>query len=293
MKKYTTTEYIDPHLAAEYLERNTLNRAVRAAKVAEYAADMRLGRWHDTGQGIIFDETGTLIDGQHRLLAIIESGIGVHMDVIRGVSRSAMAYIDVGAKRSTNDYLHLHHGVPDSNRVGGAIKSILSTCFWFQNFVVKGETAFLVYKRFGKEIHQTTSEIGNFKPAMKSWIIGTIAFARKSHPEEMSKFAKGIGNGENLKKGDPAFAVRNWLIGNAVKTMNAGYKRTAIEGILNAAYRQVRGEDAHMIKRGAVGLDYFKANERHFIEKMRTELSDYFELRQQVRKPRKKFEGEK
>lgn len=94
---------ITPELAAAWLERNTDNRRVAQARVDQYASEMRDGRWRSTHQGIAFDEDGRLADGQHRLWAIIESGVTVTMPVFRGISREAMLCIDTGRPRSDAD----------------------------------------------------------------------------------------------------------------------------------------------------------------------------------------------
>jgi hypothetical protein len=66
---------VTPKKAAEYLARNTANRPLAKRTVREFAQAMRRGEWLVTHQGIAFDTTGALVDGQHRLAAIIEADI--------------------------------------------------------------------------------------------------------------------------------------------------------------------------------------------------------------------------
>ena len=96
---------VDPDLAARWLARNEANRNLRAAQVAKYAGDMTAGRWQLTGAAIQFAIDGRLLDGQHRLAAIIKSGVTVPMLVVRGLPPSAQAYMDTGAKRTVADQL--------------------------------------------------------------------------------------------------------------------------------------------------------------------------------------------
>ena len=104
-----TTEVVlvTPDLAREWLSFNRHNRKVNRRRVARYAADMRQGRWQLTGQGIQFGANGSLLDGQHRLLALIESGISVLMLVVRGVSESAFEALDQGDRRRLSDVLSI------------------------------------------------------------------------------------------------------------------------------------------------------------------------------------------
>lgn len=95
---------VDPLTANRWLSRNSENhRNARDVVVAKYAADMAAGRWCLTGAPIQFDTNGTLLDGQHRLKAIIKSGVTIPMFVVEGLPAEAESYMDVGAKRTLAD----------------------------------------------------------------------------------------------------------------------------------------------------------------------------------------------
>ena len=105
MKQHTAIETITPSLASSYLEFNSNNRPLRYSHIRSMAYDMKNGDWQVTHQGIAFDSTGRLIDGQHRLHAIIEAGVAIQMPVTRGCSAASFSIIDRGANRSTADVL--------------------------------------------------------------------------------------------------------------------------------------------------------------------------------------------
>lgn len=97
---------ITPAIAAEMLKKNyMLNRHVRSTHVAALATIMRNGGWMLTPQGISFDTGGALIDGQHRLHAVIHAGVSVDMMVFDGVEPEAYAAFDDHAKRTFADAL--------------------------------------------------------------------------------------------------------------------------------------------------------------------------------------------
>lgn len=98
---------ITPTLAREWLGFNTHNRNVRARVVLAYAADMAAGDWGWNGESIKFAADGTLLDGQHRLAAIAESGCTVPMLVVRGLKNEAQETVDGGIKRNFADVLKL------------------------------------------------------------------------------------------------------------------------------------------------------------------------------------------
>lgn len=96
---------VDPATAARWLDRNGANRNVRPVIVNKYATDMAAGLWCLTGAPIQFDANGTLLDGQHRLAAIVKSGVTVPMFVVEGLPVEAQPYMDIGAKRTVADQL--------------------------------------------------------------------------------------------------------------------------------------------------------------------------------------------
>lgn len=81
-------EEISPSKAKKFLESNKLNRPISQASVKAYADDMRAGVYSLTHQGIAFFEDGSLADGQHRLMAVMQSGVTVPMLVIRDMERT-------------------------------------------------------------------------------------------------------------------------------------------------------------------------------------------------------------
>jgi len=105
-----TLEVISPTKAHEWMERNTINRQIRSGRVSAYARDMKSESWVLTHQCIAFNANGDLIDGQHRLMAIMESNMSIMMYVARyaDVGATAMAMpFDSGAQRSNADILHV------------------------------------------------------------------------------------------------------------------------------------------------------------------------------------------
>lgn len=97
-------ETITPQVAAFYLSHNSPNnRRIKRAHVEMLARDMAAGEFKTTHQGIAFDTDGTLIDGQHRLHAIMMSGTTVRMMVTRNCDADATLSVDRGAARTVHD----------------------------------------------------------------------------------------------------------------------------------------------------------------------------------------------
>lgn len=95
---------ITPIMAKKLLEKNILNRNVKIKVVNKYALDMLNGHWlEDTGELIIFSILGILLNGQHRLLAIIKSNTSQKMHVATGAPDEVFKVIDTGSSRNTKD----------------------------------------------------------------------------------------------------------------------------------------------------------------------------------------------
>lgn len=104
-----TYEVVDitPAMAKEMLTLNTHNRGLREKAVNGLAADMAAGEWTEDGQSIKFGKDGALLDGQHRLAAIIKADVMVRMLVVRNVPNAAQENMDTQARRSFADVLKL------------------------------------------------------------------------------------------------------------------------------------------------------------------------------------------
>lgn len=109
-------EKVTPERAELWLARNRDNRNLRRSRVASLARDMAGGRWQLNGDAIRFSRSGVLVDGQHRLAAVIESQCTIESLVIRGVDDEARFTIDVGAPRTAADGLRFQ-GVENAKYV--------------------------------------------------------------------------------------------------------------------------------------------------------------------------------
>lgn len=90
---------VTPELARELLAYNTHNRLVRPRVVDRLASDAAEGRYSYNGTTIKFSVEGVLLDGQHRLYAVIESGVSLPCLVVWNLPAEAQETTDKGSKR--------------------------------------------------------------------------------------------------------------------------------------------------------------------------------------------------
>lgn len=107
-------------LASWWLDSNHGNRNVRQRIVTAYARDMTAGRWKLSGEGIKFSTSDRLVDGQHRLHVVVQSGVTVPMLVVRGLEDEVQAVLDSGAARTAGDALRMRAETNYSALAAGA-----------------------------------------------------------------------------------------------------------------------------------------------------------------------------
>lgn len=100
-----------PERAERLLDQNTRNRAVKHNREKNYAGQMKQGDWRVDGNPIRIGRDGVLLDGQHRLYAIVESGTTQTVILVTGLEPESMAAIDTGVSRSLADLLKIR--IPD------------------------------------------------------------------------------------------------------------------------------------------------------------------------------------
>lgn len=112
-----TIEVITPQKARDYLARNAGNRALRPSWVDTLRLVIQRGEWKLSHQGIALAPDGRLLDGQHRLSAIVAAGRAVPMWVFRNVSPDAFAAMDRGNRRTLADVTREDRRVIETTRV--------------------------------------------------------------------------------------------------------------------------------------------------------------------------------
>jgi hypothetical protein len=116
-------ERITPKKAMEWLKRNINNRPLGRNYVEKYAKAMRAGEWLLNGDVIRFNANGDLIDGQHRLTAVVESGVCIECYVLRGLPHEAFDTFDQGNRR-TLDHILARRGEMHYTTLAASIRAL-------------------------------------------------------------------------------------------------------------------------------------------------------------------------
>jgi hypothetical protein len=247
-------ETITPDRARAYLVfSNDGNRKLVNLVVARYAADMIAGRWDLTGEPIIFDDTGRLIDGHHRLHAIVRSDIPIQFLVVRGASEQSVNRIDTGMARSPGQIAHMN-GIVDGNSQAAVMKMIL----FHEQYGISRFNNSSLHPTHAEVIEALKSRPSLIVSIRKGRLLGRLApgsvgafcyylFSKQNLLLAERFWDELTGDGSGLELGNPALALRSRLVEN--KLSKAKFDNLTIISFFFRAWLGVRdGRPVKLIK---------------------------------------------
>lgn len=172
---------ITPDMAKKILaHRNKNNRSIRYTHLEKLSNAIEKDEWKLTNQGIAFDKDGNLIDGQHRLAAVLQTRKTVKMMVATNMDANIFDVVDTGTKRSTGDALDIL-GSEHGRVVSGALKVYIC----YQNYPDKTWS--------GAAIQQpSTSDITTIYKDRKDEIEALLSVIKKKH-KNFKCFSQSLG----------------------------------------------------------------------------------------------------
>lgn len=253
---------VTPAMATDFLSGNNGNRALRKDKIAQYAEEMRAGRWLLNGEGLTFVQRGdgTLWcrNGQHRLHAVVNSGCTIRtvmttLDECDPACAHLFETFDQQTQRSLRDLVAAsgRDYDLDATSVSTGVNAVA-----LANIVTSDLTA-TTYRHLSKfakmEMFLEDVAIGMFAGRFRrSWhtqthrnvgagmLAGVVISCRADLPAA-SAFWGDVLSGTNLAADAPAFALRERLI----RSGNVGDARLAADWCaltVRAWNRHARGE---------------------------------------------------
>ena len=212
----TTLMKITPQVAESLLKKNTRNRPLNHMHVGRLAREMELGNWKLNGSTICVNGD-LLIDGQHRLQAVLDSGCTIESLVVEGLSSEVFNTIDTGRRRDGGDTLALI-GVKNSRAVTSAllfVQRIVSGKIYYNSkkTTTNAEVESLYAKHPGIEESVRLSE-GKRGICPKSILAGLHYLFALRDKEAADQFVEDIKSGKNLSEGDAVYLLRERLVQN-------------------------------------------------------------------------------
>lgn len=223
---YMTVEEITPERAQELLGHNLENRNVSQGQVNELAEAMTNEMFVFDGAPIRIAPGGRLLDGQHRLLAILKSGTTQKLAVWWNVPEHAQNTMDTGRKRSIADALKLR-GEKDTAVLGAVLgagyrwdKGLRGTAVMQGSKKVPVQHPMLLaYLEEHPEIRDGIRASSRVR-ALTRAPMSVLAFAYflfsriddDAAEEDAAKFFDMLATGEGLRPGHPIHTLRQqWM----------------------------------------------------------------------------------
>ena len=261
---------VTPKLAKQWLETvdPAKQRNLNHRTVTQYATAMKLGHWILTHQGIAFDVQGNLCDGQHRISAVVESGVSVKMMVTTGMAEKqgelfTFDAIDRGSLRGIGQQLQVRHGVTNANRMAGSARTVALLCTRSSSKMTVA-TTLAVLEKYSAQIRYVLNALHRPQVLMGGGASGTLAFCLKAMPS-LSTFIDRVGDGDGIKKGDPAYALREHLLTNNIQGgLFAGREKACAL----CAMHEVLGNKITIIKQTMAGIDFFADKQPRIVDEI-------------------------
>ncbi len=212
---------VTPDMAMRFLEKNKLNRSLTDRHINFLASQMRENKWLDTGDTLKFDEQGNLLDGQHRLNAIVKSGKTLPMLVVKNVNKKAFEVMDTGKVRTGKDVLSaMKYG--HSSLLSSSVKSILLYFGGQYSHNKIGKSSFstnpkvVEFVKKNEEIHEIVAHIhkihSKFKLITASHLVFLYWIFAAKNQNDVDTFFDQLTTGVDLKADSPIKALRDRLI---------------------------------------------------------------------------------
>lgn len=205
----------DKKLVDWLLSMNTNNRHLRKTHVAWLENAIAAKEFILTGHGITISKEGKLLDGQHRLLAIVnQSYPPVPLLVVTGLEEKSQMYIDQHAKRSLSDMLRLSLDKSVTNQMTAVLTFLLKVNQRDGTFSLKGKTKPSlqeVYDKMAETMDDITVVLDATGKHVRAAVTAAIYHYYLQDPDAAIELAMQIRDGELLKKTDPAYQLRRYI----------------------------------------------------------------------------------
>lgn len=218
---HTERTFITAELARRWLKLNLENnRQLNQERVNSYSRDMKAGKWRENGDPVRFSEDGSLIDGQHRLHASVQCGVGFWSQVAYGIKKEAFITIDRNQPRSRGQVLRLDSGLADQN----AVAATLAWLYRFKDGIMMArsqatdsEIAQLLLEHPGvkESIAAARKVLHQFKAGSVS-LVAVCHYLFMRQDETLAElFFDSLAKGVGLREVDPVYQLRKRLISSA------------------------------------------------------------------------------
>lgn len=248
---------VSPAMAKRWLERNhPQNRAINWRWVESIANDLRAGAYKLSHQAICFDGAGYLVDGQHRLSAVVTAGVAATMLVVHNGEAKFGDPIDRGRPRSVAFLMG------KQSRYVSALNTLRALeAGYLPSTPLTVAEAQGVDERHGHALELLRSTVTSSSKLVGP-CLASCAWALPIAEARVIKFATEVATGEMIQRGDPSYALRLWFERN--QGMGGGGRGGYPKALatLNALRAHVREEALTSVFVGETGYRWVTQRRR-------------------------------
>lgn len=209
---------VKPDLAKKWIAVNSkANRNINPLRVDQYCRDMTDGEWQFNGESIKFSAGGTLVDGQHRLLACIQAGVPFETNVIFGLQEDAIFTIDSNMVRTTAHMLKMTQGTTYATAISGSLSWLWKyTTNQLKTGRAPSRHEVLNLLREHPGIETSVKRVTKITLGPASVLAFCHYLFSRQDQTLADAFFDAIETGEHMKAGDPVYLLRERLIARKI-----------------------------------------------------------------------------
>lgn len=253
---------ISPELAQSWLSKSGKNRKKNTGHIKRLAEKMAEGRWIVNGQTISFDSEGNLIDGQHRLEAIVMAGVTIKHAVAFDVEdpRAFKSYDAESLKRGAHHISEMM-GVKNATNVTSSARFILT----YENAKDMEDFSYLLGSkrylppeqladescRLEEEISEAAQMIGSRfakNAGSPSSIVGLIVIFNRIDPIATAGFCRKLKTGVFDNPNDPCLLLRDMLLTDKTRRRGIKHLRTVVAITIKAFNLYRAGKEISILR---------------------------------------------
>lgn len=273
---------ITPAVAAKLLTLEQTNRNRRGGVVDTYAEYIASGKWILIPSAVVFDIYGCLIDGGHRLTAIVQSGIPTPLIICCGAGGKVQQIMDQVVPRTVVDMLHLQNKNVTSLEVAVCRSIYTESPASLKVAISKIDIAELVKLHY-PVVHFAVSGFGA-KKTFNAPVLAPIVRALEAHRNDAKKYAEierfiGILSGK-IKAGLNATTdmipsnLKEWLSNEYSNKRRTVARRVVYRKVDKCLWAYLHGENISNITEAKI--EYFPV-------KVTSETAKYFDYARKVK----------
>jgi hypothetical protein len=257
---------INPDLATRWLRNNVGNRKLKPHAVTGLARDMSNGDFVPTHQGIAFNDAEQLIDGQHKLTAIVESGVTLPMLVTWGLPRqiegkkfTVMDVVDSGSVRKVGDQLAIQHKLKDGHRIAMICGALAGLCDAGAVRRLNVGHTLEIYHAFELSVKWVIFNRSRDHGLRLAGVLAGFAFAHAVAPE-MARVFHAFNKGE-FAPGTPLGQLHAVLTSPESRLLMRSMDRDLARLVCQVLWLDRRGTKVEKLVPGEDGVKFYRAQQ--------------------------------